>query len=396
MSKLPLSGIKVLDFTRILSGPYCTMKLGDMGADIIKIEMRGSGDDTRYWAPPYVGNESVYFLSVNRNKKSITLDLKSDEGKEIVKKLIKRSDILVENFRAGVMQKLGFEYKNVKKINPKIIYCSISGYGQNSRKSNEPSFDLIVQGESGFMDLTGFPEGSPTKAGISLADLAAGHAAFEGILLALIHRQKTKRGQYIDISLLDSIISMFTFQSQIALSTETVPKRKGNLHPTITPYETYQTSDGYINIAAGNEGLWKNFCKAINREDLLSNEKFKVNPERVRNRADLEKELVPILKQKTTDEWIKIFQQFDVPVGRINSVKEALNLPEMIERNMIIEVNHPTIGKMKTVGNPINMSEIKKHSYKPAPTIGQHTEQILRSLGYTKKQIDHFKEKNIV
>lgn len=396
MSKLPLAGIKVLDFTRILSGPYCTMMLGDMGADIIKIEMRGSGDDTRYWAPPYVGKESVYFLSVNRNKKSITLDLKSKEGKEIVKKLIKKSDIVVENFRAGVMQKLGFDYRNVRKMNSKIIYCSISGYGQTSEKSNEPSFDLIIQGESGFMDITGSPDGSPFKAGVSLADLAAGHAAFEGILLALIHRQKTKKGQYIDISLLDSLIFLFTFQSQIALSTNIIPKRKGNLHPTITPYETYQTSDGYINIAAGNEGLWKNFCKAIGREDLLNNPKFKVNPERVTNRSDLERELIPILKRKSTSEWLNIFREYDVPAGKINSVNEALKLPSVLQRSMIVKIIHPTIGEMQTVGNPIKMSEVKKLKYKPAPTIGQHTNEILKSLGYTKKQIEMLKNKNIV
>lgn len=393
---LPLSKIRVLDFTRILSGPYCTMKLGDMGAEIIKIEARGSGDDTRYWAPPYVGDESVYFLSVNRNKKSITLDLKSKEGKEIVKKLLRKSDIVVENFRAGVMEKLGFDYKSFKKINPKIIYCSISGYGQTSEQSHQPSFDLVVQGESGFMDITGFPDGSPTKAGVSLADIAAGHAAFEGILLALFHRQKTGKGQYIDISLLDSLISMFTFQSQIALSTDTTPKRKGNLHPTITPYETFETKDGYINIAAGNEGLWKNFCKAIERTDLLTEEKFAVNPERVRNRVDLQKELIPILKLKTSDEWFKIFTDYDVPVGKINTVKEALNLPTVLGRKMVIELNHPTVGKMKTVGNPIKLSSVKKYNYKPAPTIGEHTEKILKQLGYSKKEIAKLKSQKIV
>jgi crotonobetainyl-CoA:carnitine CoA-transferase CaiB-like acyl-CoA transferase len=218
---LPLSKIRVLDFTRILSGPYCAMKLGDMGAEIIKIEARGLGDDTHYWAPPYVGDESVYFLSVNRNKKSITLDLKSKEGKEVVKKLTRKSDIVVENFRAGVIEKLGFDYKSVKKINPKIIYCSISGYGQTSEQSHQPSFDLIVQGESGFMDITGFPDASPTKAGVSLADIAAGHAAFEGILLALFHCQKTGKGQYREmvIELLHSTIGkMKTVGNPIKLS----------------------------------------------------------------------------------------------------------------------------------------------------------------------------------
>lgn len=393
---LPLSKIRVLDLTRILSGPYCTMKLGDMGAEIIKIEARGSGDDTRYWAPPYVGDESVYFLSVNRNKKSITLDLKSKEGKEVVKKLIKKSDILVENFRAGVLEKLGFSYKAVRKINPKIIYCSISGYGQTSEQSHQPSFDLIVQGESGFMDITGFPDASPTKAGVSLADIAAGHAAFEGILLALYHRQKTGKGQYIDISLLDSLISMFTFQSQIALSTDKTPKRKGNLHPTITPYETFETKDDYINVAAGNEGLWKNFCKAIDRTDLLTIDKFAVNPKRVEKRNELQKEIIPVMKTRTTGEWLKVFQKYDVPVGKINTVKEALDLPTVLNREMVIELLHSTIGKMKTVGNPIKLSGAKKYQYKPAPTLGQHTEEVLRSLGYSKKEIAKLRSEKII
>ncbi|MBI3194643.1 MAG: CoA transferase, partial [Ignavibacteriae bacterium] len=294
--KAPLSGIRILDLTRILSGPFCTMKLGDMGAEVIKIEQPGKGDDTRSWGPPFVKGESAYFLSVNRNKKSVTLDLKAKEGKEILTKLIKSCDVLVENFRAGVMENLGFSYAKVKKLNPRLVYCSISGYGQTSSRSHQPSYDLIVQGESGLMDVTGFPDGAPTKAGISLADVTAGTLAFEGILLALFQRERTGKGQQVDISLLDGLLSLFAYQSQIALSSDRKVTRKGNRHPTITPYETFGTKDGFINVAVGSETHWKNFCTAIKRIDLIKHEQFATNSKRVENREALEKILVPIMK----------------------------------------------------------------------------------------------------
>lgn len=395
-SNLPLSGITVLDLTRILSGPFCTMKLGDMGAEVIKIEQPGKGDDTRTWGPPFIKGESAYFLSVNRNKKSVTLDLKSEEGKKILTKLIRRCDVLVENFRTGVMDKLGFSYETTAKLNPRIIYCSISGYGSTSSRSHQPSYDLIVQGESGLMDVTGFPDGSPTKVGISLADVNAGNLAFEGILLALLQREQTGKGQFVDISLLDGLLSLFAYQSQIALSSKTGVTRKGNRHPTITPYETYQTKDGYINIAVGSETQWKNFCEATHRKDLLADKRFATNSQRVINREALEKILVPILRKKTCRQWEKILTQADVPVGKINSVLAALQLPTVKERRMIETLKHLRVGKLKMVGNPIKLSEVRQVQMLPPPLVGQHTDTVLKSLGYSNEKIALLRKEGII
>jgi crotonobetainyl-CoA:carnitine CoA-transferase CaiB-like acyl-CoA transferase len=380
MKTLPLSGIRVLDLTRILSGPFCTMKLGDMGAEVIKVEQPGTGDDTRKWGPPFIKGESAYFLSVNRNKKSITLDLKSSEGKKILTKHIKRSDVLVENFRAGVMKKLGFDYRAVSKINKRIIYCSISGYGQTSSRSHQASYDLVVQGESGLMDMTGFPDGPPTKAGISLADVNAGNLAFEGILLALFERVRTGKGKHVDISLLDGLISLFAYQTQIALSSDKKVTRKGNRHPTIMPYETYATKDGYINIAVGTEALWKNFYEAIHRADLCNDKRFQTNSKRVENRDALEKIISKIIKTKRSAEWVNIFTRTDVPAGYIYSVDQMLKMKTLKEREMIINVQHPVAGQLRMIGNPIKLSGTKKNKTLPPPQLGQHNKEILKSL----------------
>ena len=395
-TRAPLAGIRVLDLTRILSGPFCTMKLGDMGAEIVKIEQPGTGDETRRWGPPFVRGESAYFLAVNRNKKSVTLDLKSKEGKRILTSLIKRSDVLVENFRAGVMKKLGFGYGSVRKLNPRIVYCSISGYGQTSSRSHQPSYDLIVQGESGLMDVTGFAGGPPTKAGISLADVNAGNIAFEGILLALLQREQTGSGQYVDISLLDALVSLFAYQSQIALSSKSNVHRKGNRHPTITPYETYATKDGYINVAVASEPAWRNFCRAIGRNPLAADVRFFSNALRVQNRGALERKLIPLMKRKTSTSWLNILSRADVSVGRIHSVTEALRMPVLKERDMLATVRHRTAGTITVVGNPIKLVRRGREKIQPPPVLGEHTEKVLRELGYSKKDIVRLRTTSII
>ena len=395
-SGLPLAGLTVLDLTRILSGPFCTMKLGDMGAEVIKIEHPNGGDETRKWGPPFVKGESAYFLSVNRNKKSVTLDLKSEKGKEILIRLIKRSDVLVENFRAGVMRTLGFDYPIVRVINPRLVYCSISGYGQTSNRSHHPSYDLIVQGESGLMDLTGFPDGAPTKAGISLADVNAGNLAFEGILLALLRRARTGTGDHVDISLLDAMASLFTYQTQMALSTSQKALRMGNRHPSITPYETFATKDGYINIAVAGEGQWKSFCGRIGVPELAADRRFAVNALRVKNRAALEKILIPILRRKPSKAWLAVLKEADVPAGKLNSVAEMLSQPDMRERGMILSLKHRKAGTLRMVGNPIKLAFSSPAAMKAPPLLGEDTESVLSALGYSRNDFRRLLEEQIV
>jgi crotonobetainyl-CoA:carnitine CoA-transferase CaiB-like acyl-CoA transferase len=372
------------------------MKLGDMGAEVIKIEQPKTGDDTRGWGPPFVRGESAYFLSVNRNKKSLTLDLKSDEGKEILKKLVRRCDVLVENFRAGVLEKLGFGYETVKTLNPKIIYCSISGYGHSSSLSSRPSYDLIVQGESGLMDITGFPDGPPTKVGISLADVAAGMLAVEGILLALLQRSKSGKGQKVDISLLDGLLSLFAYQSQIALSTQSQPTRRGNEHPTIVPYETYRAGNGYFNLAVGSESLWRKFCTAIGRQDLLRDKRFRTNNLRVKNRRALNVTLQRLFARKGVADWKRLLEVNEIPVGLVNTVREAVKLRSIREREMILQTDHPTVGRLKMVGNPVKLSSLDRIQRRPPPTLGQHTRAILRWLGSSENVIRDFEHRGVV
>ena len=378
MSPLPLAGVRVLDFSRILAGPFCTMRLGDMGAEVIKIEQPGTGDETRRWGPPFVKGESAYYLSINRNKKSVTLDCTSREGRDILKKLIASSDVLVENFRAGVMKKFGFEFARAKRINPRIIYCSISGYGQQSRKSHKPSYDLLVQGESGLMDLTGDPAGSPTKSGISICDLNAGMTAFAAIALALFRRASTGTGEHIDVSLLDATLSLLAFQSQIALSSGLPVTRMGNLHPTLAPYRTFHAKDGYLNIAVVHEEVWRSFCCAIGKPSLAEDPRFKGNRERVRNRIALDRILEPLIERRTRSAWERIFSRADVPVGRIRSVRQALRE----ERQAVTTLQHRTCGPLPSVNFPALFAGIHRLPAAAPPLLGENTDDVLRELGY--------------
>jgi crotonobetainyl-CoA:carnitine CoA-transferase CaiB-like acyl-CoA transferase len=373
----PLHNIKVLDLSRVLAGPYCTMMMADMGADVIKVERPGKGDDTRGYGPPFVNGESTYFMSVNRNKRSMTLNFKNERGKAVLTSLIQEADVLVENFRPGTMEKLGFGYEAVKSINPQLVYCSVSGYGHTGPASHLPGYDLIVQGEGGIADITGEEDGPPMKVGTSQADIVAGMNAFSGILLALMARNQTGLGQKIDIALLDCQISLLTYQAGIFFATGESPKRIGNKHPSISPYETFRSQDGYINVGCGNEVIWQRFCNAAGLENLLSDERFTNNADRVAHRLALSELIEPVLAKRPTAEWVDLLRKQGIPAGPIHNVKEALEHPQTIAREMVVNMEHPHAGDIQLTGIQIKLSGTPGEIKSPPPMLGQHTAEIL-------------------
>ena len=393
----PLENIKVLDLTRILAGPYCTMMLGDMGAEIIKVENPKNGDDTRGWGPPFLKGVSTYFISVNRNKKSMTLNLKENKGKEILRKLIKQCDVMVENFRPGTLDNLGFSWPEIQKINDKIIFASVSGFGQTGPRKNEPGFDVVIQGEGGIMSITGEPDGPPTKVGASIGDITAGMLAAQGILLGLYTREKTGKGQMVDISMLDGQISLLTYHANAFFATGKVPNRRGNRHPSITPYETYKCKDGFLNLGVGNDSLWVKFCDAVGLDKIKDDQRFQINAERVKNREQLEKILIPFFENYELKEIIEILRNNGIPCGPINNLEDALNNPQVIQREMVQEIQIPEIGKTKITGVPIKMSATPGSIRMPPPSLGEHTNQILKNyLDISNSEIEHLREKNII
>lgn len=392
---LPLEEVRVLDFTRVMAGPFATMLLGDLGADVIKVEPPG-GDDTRGWGPPWIGGDSGYFMSVNRNKRSIIIDLKKPESWKIVKKLVKKSDIVVENFRPGVAEELGISYSRLSQINPRIIYCSISGFGQSGPYRDKPGYDLIALAMSGLMSITGEPKRPPVKFGVPIADLTTALFAVTSILSALYWREKTGRGQYIDMALLDVQILLLTHQAFNYFATGTEPERMGSAHPNIVPYQAFQTADGYIVVTVGSEKLWEKFCKAIGRPDLMENPKFRTNADRVINREELIEELSRILRSKPTDFWLEVLEKAGVPAAPILTVGQALNDEHVKYRGMVVEVQHPEAGFIKMLGTPFKLSETPGNLRTPPPTRGQHTYEILRELGFTDEEIRTLKNKHVV
>ncbi len=374
----PLDGIKVVDLSRILAGPYCSMILADMGAEVVKIENPDGGDDTRAWGPPFLEGESTYFLSINRNKKSLPLNLKDPRGKDVLRRLIAQGDVLLENFRPGALERLGFGYEAVKVLNSRMVYCSVSGFGQTGPDAQRPGYDLIAQGESGLMSITGYAEGPPLKVGTSIADIFAGTLAAQGILLALFARERTGRGQLVDVALLDGMLSVLTYQAGSYFATGNSPGRRGNQHPSITPYEAYEAKDGHLNIGVANNSLYDKFCKVLGREDLIADPRFRGDADRVTNRAALQAILAPIIKTRTVREWLAAFDAAGIPAGAIRSVGEALSAAQALAREMVTEVVHPKIGPMKVTGIPVKLSDTPGAVETPPPLLGQHTDEVLR------------------
>lgn len=375
----PLQGTRVIDLTRVLAGPFCTMLLADMGAEVVKIEEPRHGDETRGWAP-FVDGSSAYFLGVNRNKKSVALDLKTSEGGDVLRRLIETADVLVENFRPGSLASLGFGYAQVAGINPRLVYCSISGYGQNGARSQRPGYDVVIQGETGLMDVTGFPDGEPTRVGIAVTDYLAGLYAIQGILLALIERQRSGKGQQIDLALFDSMLSVMHLPVGILLATGEDPGRFGNDHPSIAPYETIRARDGSIIVAVGNPRLWVQFCEALGRQELRDDPRFHTNTARLTHRDELRATLQAVFDTMSVDELIQRLEAHNVPCGRVRSVKDALADPQVAARDMLLELEYSTAGPIKVLGNPVKLSRTPSVIRRPPPRLGEHTEEVVSQL----------------
>ena len=373
----PLQGFTVLDFTRVLSGPYCTMQLADMGARVIKIEQPGKGDDTRAWGPPFVHGESAYFLSINRNKESLTLDLKHPSAMRVLEPLLAKADVVVENFRPGTMARLGLGYEQLATRFPRLVYCSISGFGQTGPRRQEPGYDAVVQAEGGLMSITGSADGEPFRLGVAISDIVSGMFAAQGVAFALLARERTGRGQFVDIGMLDATAALLTYQAGIYFATGTTPGRMGNRHPTIVPYETFEAADGNFVVAVGNDEQWRRFCNVLDMESVAADQRFATNRLRLANYDVLRPMLGERLRSRPRAEWVEGLKSAGVPCGSVRDVAEVLQDPQLDARGMIQQVEHAVAGTVRVTGVPIKLSDTPGAVRAPPPTLGQHTQSIL-------------------
>jgi formyl-CoA transferase len=391
----PLQNIRILDITRALAGPYCTMMLGDLGADVIKVERPGSGDESRGWGPPFVGKpygpypgESAYFIAANRNKRSVTVNIQSAEGQEIVRRLAGISDVLVENYRTGDLDKLGLGYNDLHRLYPRLIYCSISGYGRTGPYAERPGYDAILQAEGGMMSITGPVEGPPSRVGIPIIDITAGMFAATAILAALRARDLTGEGQLVDISLFDSHLALLTNVASNYLVGGKPPRRLGNAHPNLAPYEAFTARDGWFILGVANERQWETLCNLLAHPELKADPRFATNGDRVANRETLVAELNKIFSQRSVDEWLADIANAGLPCGPINSIPQVFAHPQTQARGMTLETEHPAAGAVKLTGFPYKLSETPAELHAPPPMLGQHTDEVLTSLlGYTPEEV---------
>jgi crotonobetainyl-CoA:carnitine CoA-transferase CaiB-like acyl-CoA transferase len=387
--KGPLDGLLVLDFTRVLSGPYCTMLLADMGARVIKVEQPGRGDDTRAWGPPFIDGESAYFLSINRNKESLTLDLKHPSARRVLDPLLQQAGVIVENFRPGTMERLGLGYDALSVDSPTLVYCSISGFGQTGPRRAEPGYDAVIQGEAGLMSITGAPEGPPFRLGVAIADIVSGMFAAQGIAMALLARARTGRGQRVDVGMLDATAALLTYQAGIFFATGTTPGRLGNRHPTIVPYETFAASDGEFVVAVGNDDQWRRFCGVIGAAALVDDERFTTNQARVNHHDQLHPLLLERLRLRSRAAWVADLKREGVPCGSVRDIAEVLEDPHLDARGMIETVEHISAGAVKVLGVPIKLSETPGGVRTAPPALGQHTDRILHEdVGLSQDEIE--------
>jgi len=400
----PLEGMQVIDLTRALAGPYCTMMLGDLGAEVIKVERPGRGDDSRGWGPPFVGEpygpypgESAYFIAANRNKRSLTANLKNPEGQEIVCRLASVSDVLVENFRTGVLDRMGLGYDDLHDVNPGLVYCSISGYGRTGPYAERPGYDFIIQAEGGLMGIIGPEEGPPYRVGVPIVDITSGMFAATAILAALRARDRTGEGQLVDISLLDTQVALLANVASNYLVGGMEHRRYGNAHPNITPYEPFRARDRWFAMAVANERQWAVLCNVIGRPDLKDDPRFATNVTRVSNRAELTAALDEIFAARDADEWLEDLREAGLPCGPINTIPDVFDHPQAQVRGLALETEHPTAGPIQMTGFPYKLSHTPAEVRRPPPLLGQHTEEVLADLlGYSADQVTALREREII